>query len=411
MPLRFLTSGESHGPTLTAILEGMPAGLPLSPDDLNPDLARRQGLSASGKPYPGASPRMKLERDTATILSGVMAGATIGSPVAVQVQNLDHAKWKGKAVEPMTIPRPGHADLTGAIKYGYDDLRMSLERASARETTARVAVGAMCRKLLLAFGIRVGSYVVEIGGVAADLSAMSLEDRIRLALESEMACPDEAASEKMRQRVQDIMQAKDTLGGVFEVVALGVPPGLGSHVHWDRRLSGRLAQAMLSIHAMKGVEIGEAFANAKKPGTQVHDEIILDDRRQTKDEGSSSVVRPSSLARRTNRAGGLEGGITTGEPILLRVAMKPISTTLNPLMSVDLASGVEAATEYERSDFCAVPRAGVIGEAMACFVLAEALLEKLGGDSLAEMKPRFESLRQARLEDLLMLDEPTVFWP
>ncbi|MGH2521146.1 MAG: chorismate synthase, partial [Anaerolineales bacterium] len=276
MPLRFLTSGESHGPTLTAILEGMPAGLPLSPEDLNPDLARRQGLNAQGKPYPGASPRMKLERDTAAILGGVMAGVTIGAPIAVQVQNLDHSKWQGKVIEPMTIPRPGHADLTGAMKYGYNDLRMSLERASARETTARVAVGAICRKLLLEFGVRVGSYVTEIGGVVTDLSEMPLEERTRRALDSEMACPDEAASAAMRQRVQEIMQAKDTLGGVFEVVALGVPPGLGSHVHWDRRLTGRLAQALLSIHAMKGVEIGEAFANARKPGTQVHDEIVLD---------------------------------------------------------------------------------------------------------------------------------------
>ncbi|HKZ70080.1 MAG TPA: chorismate synthase [Anaerolineales bacterium] len=396
MPLRFLTSGESHGPALTAILEGMPAGLALSLDDINPDLARRQGIHASGKPYPGASPRMKLERDTATILSGVMAGITIGAPIAVQVQNLDHAKWKGRAVEPMTIPRPGHADLTGAVKYGYSDLRISLERASARETVARVAVGAMCRKLLAEFGIRVGSYVVEIGGVTANVEGAPLEDRIRRALESEMSCPDDAATAAMRDRVTEIMQAKDTLGGVFEVVALGVPPGLGSHVHWDRRLSGRLAQALMSIHAMKGVEIGDAFANARKTGTQVHDEITIDD---------------DKLARRTNRAGGLEGGITTGEPIVLRVAMKPISTTLNPLMSVDLATGKEAATEYERSDFCAVPRAGVIGEAMACFVLADALLEKLGGDSIAEMKPRFETLRQSRLEDLHMLNEPTVFWP
>lgn len=397
MPLRFLTSGESHGPTLTAILEGMPAGLSLSPDDLNPDLARRQGLGGhKGRPYVGASPRMKLERDTATILSGVMAGVTIGAPIAVQVQNLDHEKWQGKAIEPMTIPRPGHADLTGAVKYGFNDLRMSLERASARETTARVAVGAICRKLLSEFGVRVGSYVVEIGGVAANLSEMPVEERIRRALDSEMACPDEAASAAMRERVSDIMQARDTLGGVFEVVALGAPPGLGSHVHWDRRLSGRLAQALLSIHAMKGVEIGQAFANARKPGTQVHDEII---------------ARDGKLLRHTNRAGGLEGGITTGEPIVLRVAMKPISTTLNPLMSVDLASGAATATHYERSDFCAVPRAGVIGEAMACFVLAEALLEKLGGDSITEMKPRFDSLRQTRLEDLPMLNEPATFWP
>ncbi|HLF01600.1 MAG TPA: chorismate synthase [Anaerolineales bacterium] len=404
MSLRFLTSGESHGPTLIAILEGLPAGLSLSADDLNPDLARRQGLGdrnpakggAGGRPYVGASPRMKLERDTATILSGVMAGITLGAPVAAQIQNLDHEKWKGKAIKPMTVPRPGHADLTGAVKYGYNDLRMSLERASARETTARVAVGAMCRKLLAEFGVTVGSYVVEIGGVSANVSEMALEDRISRALQSEMACPDAAASDAMRAQVEEIVRAKDTLGGVFEVVALGVPPGLGSHVHWDRRLSGRLAQALMSIHAMKGVEIGEAFANAKKPGTQVHDEI---------------GVRDGKLFRRTNRAGGLEGGITTGEPIVLRVAMKPISTTLNPLMSVDLATGTEAATEYERSDFCAVPRAGVIGEAMVCFGLAEALMEKLGGDSLAEMKPRFESLRQMRLEDFAMLNEPTVYWP
>lgn len=406
MPLRFLTAGESHGPAVLTIVEGIPAGLALAPDDLNPDLARRQGLSATGKPYPGASPRMKLERDTAMLLSGVMAGLTIGAPIAVQVQNLDHAKWKGKAIPPMTVPRPGHADLTGAIKYGHSDLRLSLERASARETTARVAAGAICRKLLSEFGVRVGSYVVEIGGVRADLQAMSLEDRIHRALQSEMACPDEAATAAMRARVDEAMRARDTLGGVFEVVALGVPPGLGSHVHWDRRLTGRLAQAMLSIHAMKGVEIGEAFENARQPGTKVHDEIILDESSQR-----SAVSGQRSLARRTNRAGGLEGGITTGEPILLRVAMKPISTTLNPLHSVDLATGEPRPVMYERSDFCAVPRAGVIGEAMMCVVLAEALLEKLGGDSLDEMKPRFHALRRARLEDLPMRNEPTVFWP
>ena len=212
-----------------------------------------------------------------------------------------------------------------------------------------------------------------------------------------MNCPSAAATEAMRARVQAIMQEKDTLGGVFEVVALGVPPGLGSHVHWDRRLSGRLAGALMSIHAMKGVEIGSAFANARLPGTRVHDEIILDG--------------DGTLGRRTNRAGGLEGGITTGQPLVLRVAMKPISTTLNPLQSVDLATGQAAPTDYERSDFCAVPRAGVVGEAMVCLVLADALIEKLGGDLLAEMLPRFETLRQARLEDLSMANEPTVFWP
>ena len=398
MPVRLLTAGESHGPAVTVILEGLPAGLALAAADINPDLARRQGLSASGKPYPGASPRMKLEHDTAEILGGVMAGQTIGAPIAVQVRNFDHARWQAKAVAPMTVPRPGHADLTGAVKYGYSDLRMSLERASARETTARVAAGAICRKFLTEFGIRAGSYVTEIGGVAADLAGMALEERLRLAGESEMNCPSAAATEAMRERVQAIMQAKDTLGGVFEVVVLGVPPGLGSHVHWDRRLSGRLAGALMSIHAMKGVEIGNAFANARLPGTQVHDEIV---------RGGPG----GALGRRTNRAGGLEGGITTGQPLVLRVAMKPISTTLNPLQSVDLATGQAAPTDYERSDFCAVPRAGVVGEAMACLVLADALIEKLGGDSLDEMRPRFEGLRQARLDDLKMLNEATVFWP
>ncbi len=397
MPLRFLTAGESHGPVELVIVEGLPAGLPLSPDDINPDLARRQGLNASGKPYPGASPRMKLERDEAVVLSGVMAGVTIGAPVALQVANRDHDKWKGRAVPPMTVPRPGHADLTGAVKYGHSDLRMSLERASARETTARVAAGATARKLLAAFGVRVGSYVVQIGSVRADLSALSLEDRLRGAGESDVQCPDPASSAAMVEAIQAAMHGKDTLGGVFEVVALGVPPGLGSHVHWDRRLGGRLAQAMLSIHAMKGVEIGDAFNNAGKPGTQVQDAIYRAD--------------DQALTRRTNRSGGLEGGITTGEPILLRVAMKPIATTLTPIASVDLASGEPRPIEYERSDFCPVPRAGVIGEAMACLVLADALIEKLGGDSLAEMLPRFEGLRRANLGDVDLDNNPTVFWP
>jgi len=400
--LRFLTAGESHGPTLTTILEGMVAGLPLSADDLNPDLARRQGLNAHGKPYAGASPRMKLERDTATITSGVMAGKTIGSPIAIQIPNLDHAKWKDKAIEPMTTPRPGHADLTGAIKYGYNDLRMSLERASARETTARVAVGSICRKFLAQFGINVGSYVIEIGGVRGDVSGIPIEERFRRAADSEMGCPDSAADAAMRARVEAVMRERDTLGGVFEVVALGVPPGLGSHVHWDRRLTSRLAAALLSIHAMKGVEIGEAFENAKKKGTEVHDEIAL--------SLEPSAISQKQIIRRTNRSGGLEGGITTGEPILLRVAMKPISTTLTPLMSVNLATGQEEPTKYERSDFCAVPRAGVIGEAMVCFVLTEALMEKLGGDSLQEMLPRFEKIKRLKIEDLPMLNETQIFW-
>ncbi len=391
--LRFLTAGESHGPMLTAILEGMPAGLPLSAEDINPDLARRQGHNASGQPYPGASPRMKIERDEATLLSGVMAGHTIGAPITVQVPNADHRKWQGKAIPPMTVPRPGHADLTGAVKYGYDDLRYALERASARETTMRVAVGAIARKFLSTFGVQVGSYVTEIGGVRADLSALPLNERIDRALHADMACPDEAANQAMRERVQSVVHGKDTLGGVFEVVALHVPPGLGSHVHWDRRLSTRLAGALLSIHAMKGVEIGDGFETARRPGTQAHDAFTPD------------------LGRESNRAGGLEGGISTGAPIVLRVAMKPIATTLTPLPSVDLATGAATTTRYERSDFCAVPRAGVIGEAMVCLVLAEAVLEKLGGDSIAEMRPRFEQLRRASLADLVLRNEPTVFWP
>jgi chorismate synthase len=260
-----------------------------------------------------------------------------------------------------------------------------------------VAAGAICRKLLSEFGVRVGGYVTEIGGVAADLAGLDLEARVGLALDSEMTCPSAEATAAMRARVQDIMQRKDTLGGVFEIVALGVPPGLGSHVHWDRRLTGRLAGALMSIHAMKGVEIGEAFANAKLPGTEVHDEIVRD--------------AAGDLTRRSNRAGGLEGGITTGQPLVMRVAMKPISTTLTPLQSVDLATGEASPTDYERSDFCAVPRAVVVGEAMVCLVLADAVLEKLGGDSLDEMRPRFAGLRAAALEDLAMLGEGQVFWP
>jgi chorismate synthase len=311
----------------------------------------------------------------------------------------------------MTTPRPGHADLAGAIKYGYRDLRLALERASARETAARVAVGAICKALLGQFGVQVGSYVTAIGGVETDparLAELSYQQRFDLAEANDLRCPDLPAVELMRQRVWDTMQARDTVGGVFEVIALGLPPGLGSHVHWDRRLSGRLLGAVGSIHAIKGVEIGPAFENAEKWGTEVHDEIFLEaemdsgEMRETEEKGGR-------LVRRTNRAGGLEGGITTGEPLVLRVAMKPISTTLNPLRSVNLATGEPDATTYERSDFNAVPRAGVVAEAMVAFVLADALLEKLGGDSLEEIRPRFLALRQARLEDLPMNDAPWCF--
>lgn len=379
--LRFLTAGESHGPQLTAILDGMPAGIALTSDDIDRDLAKRQvGY--------GASPRMKIEHDHAQVTGGVMGGHTTGAPIALTIDNLDHEKWKDRDIAPMTVPRPGHADLTGAIKYGYRELRLALERASARETAARVALGAICRKYLNEFGIVIGSYVVTIGSVEAQVGAeISYLDRFAQADQSDVHCPNPIAAEQMHAEIRATMEAKDTLGGITEVVALNVPPGLGSHVQWDRRLSARLIGALSSVPAMKGVEIGSAFENARKRGTQVHDEILREGDR---------------LIRATNRSGGFEGGITTGEPIVLRVAMKPIATTLNPLRSVDLATGEETHTNYERSDFCPVPRAGVILEAMTAFVLADALIEKLGGDSLAEMKPRFTQLRQARLEDLSM---------
>jgi chorismate synthase len=273
-----------------------------------------------------------------------------------------------------------------------------LERASARETAARVAAGGVCRRLLAEFEVLIGSYVLSIGDVVVPLSLLAGEsarqgylDRFEAAEANEVRCPDPEAAERMRQTISEIMQAKDTLGGVFEVVALGVPPGLGSHVHWDRRLDARLLWAVASIQAVKGVEIGPAFENARLRGTQVHDQIFVED-------GEDAVA----LTRRANRAGGFEGGITTGGPIIVRGAMKPISTTLTPLRSVDLASGEPAATQYERSDFCAVPRAAVVAEAMVAFMLAGTLIEKLGGDSLSEMRPRFDALRQGRLDELPM---------
>jgi chorismate synthase len=389
MPIRFLTAGESHGPALVTILEGLPAGLAIDPAAINADLARRQvGY--------GAGPRMKIEHDTAQIIAGVMAGQTTGAPLALLIENRDHAAWKGRSVEPFTTPRPGHADLTGAVKYGLRDLRPALERASARETAARVAAGAVCRALLAKFGIQIGGYVASIAAVSADLEPISLEERIRLAEESDVHCPDPAAAEAMHAAIRQVMTDRDTLGGVIEVVALGLPVGLGSYAEWDRRLEARVAAAVLSIQAVKGVEIGPAFDNAKLPGSRVQDAIRLDGER---------------LVRGTDRSGGLEGGITTGQPLVVRAAMKPIATTLTPQRSVDLAAGQETDTHYERSDFCPVPRAVVVVEAMLAIVLADALVEKLGGDSLAEMLPRFKSLRQARLPDLPMDGDPHTWWP
>jgi len=389
--LRFLTSGESHGPSLTAILDGLPAGLPLSASLIDLELARRQQGYGSGA-------RMKIERDHVEILGGVMAGETTGAPIALLVQNADHAKWKGKAVEPMTAPRPGHADLTGAVKFGYRDLRPALERASARETTMRVAVGAVCKHFLAQFGIRVGGYVASIGEVAAEFGDIPYEERFARAEESDVRCPVESAASKMRDEIERIIHAKNTLGGVLEIVALNVPPGLGSFTQWDKRLEAKLALAVMSVQAIKGIEIGDAFANTRLPGTEVHDAIR---------------VEPSTfnLQRSTNRAGGIEGGISNGQPILLRAAMKPIATTLTPQQTVDLSTGEESPTRYERSDFCPVPRAVPILESMVAFVLADALLEKLGGDSMTEIQPRFESLCKATLDDLPMDNTPHLWWP
>ncbi len=389
--LRFLTAGESHGPSLTAILDGIPAGLPLTAEIIDRELARRQQGYGSGG-------RMKIEKDTVQVLGGVMGGETTGAPLALLVENADHIKWKGKPIAPLTTPRPGHADLTGAVKYGYRDLRQTLERSSARETTMRVAAGAVCKHLLGQFGIAIGGYVKSIGEVEGQFDGMPYPARFEAAEQSDVRCPDSIAAESMRARIHQIIQNKDTLGGVVEIVALNLPVGLGSYSQWDKRLEARLAMAVMSVQAIKGVEIGDAFENARLPGTQAHDSIYLT-------PGTLHLARRSS-----NRAGGIEGGISNGQPLVIRAAMKPIATTLTPQMTVDLATGQEGPTRYERSDFCPVPRAVPILEAMVAFVLADALIEKLGGDSLAEMKPRFATLRQARLTDLKMDNSEHTWW-
>jgi chorismate synthase len=387
--LRLLTAGESHGPELTAILDGLPAGLAVDETAVQDQLARRQRGYGSGG-------RMRIEKDQAVFTGGIMAGHTTGGPVALTVRNLDWENWKDREVEPMTRPRPGHADLTGAIKYGHRELRLSLERASARETAARVAAGAVCRQLLEAFGVSIGGYAVRVGSVEAELretvSHDDYRERFRTALDNDLAAPDAAVAARMREEIKVCRKEKDTLGGVVEVVALGVPPGLGSFAQWDARLEARIAMAMLSIQAMKGVEVGPAFHNAGLRGSAVHDDIVAD--------ADGRIRRP------TNRAGGLEGGIATGEPLVVRVAMKPISTTLEPRRTVDLATGEAAETRYERSDFCALPRVVPVAEAMLALVLADALLEKLGGDSMAEMEPRFRALRRSHVEDLPMDNQP-----
>jgi len=381
--IRFTTAGESHGKALLAILEGIPAGLRLVADDVNGDLRRR--MSGHGR---GA--RMKIEADAVEFLSGVRSGETLGSPIGMLVPNRDWENWVDvMAPEPdppgtgprrrrVTRPRPGHADLVGVLKYGREDARDILERASARETTARVACGAVCRRLLTEFGVEVGSHVVELGGIRATVPALPtpLNDA---ADRSPVRCLDGDASASMVAAIDAARDRGDTLGGVVEVVACGVVLGLGSHVSWDRKLDGRLARAILSIPAVKGVEIGFGFEAARRPGSEVHDEITAD--------GESGA---GGFGRRTNRAGGLEGGMTTGQPVVLRAAMKPISTLMQPLGTIDLASGEPAKAQSERSDVTAVPAMGVIAEAMVAIVLADAMSEKFGGDSLGEMRANFE---------------------
>jgi chorismate synthase len=331
-------------------------------------LRRRQGGYGRGG-------RQQIERDVVRFTSGLYKGRTIGAPVAMVINNRDWENWKERDVPPWTRPRPGHADLPGAQKYGLDDMRLIAERASARETAARVAVGGVAKALLSQVGVEIGSYVEAIGQVRVDLAEVSLTQRIAAARASAVYCPDEAATARMCAVIDEAKAAGDSLGGLFTVAALNVPIGLGSHVHWDRRLDGRLAQAVMSIQAIKAVEIGEGFAIAALPGTQAHDALYPG-------EG-----RPR---RRSNRAGGIEGGISNGEPILVRAAMKPIPTTLTPVPTVDLATGEAAETQYQRSDGCAVPAASVVGEAMVAWVLADALLERYGDDDIAIITRRVE---------------------
>ncbi len=376
--LRFLTAGESHGKGLVAILEGIPANLEISAEDVNRELARRQ------KGY-GRGGRMKIEKDRVEFLSGVRFGKTLGSPIAMAIWNRDFENWKEKmkaegeppeGYKPFTRPRPGHADLAGGIKYNQRDLRNILERSSARETAARVAVGAICKKFLSEFGIKIGSYVRVLGGYKVKEMPLDLWSRHLKAELSEVRIPNPLEDNFVKKLIDTAKERGETLGGIIEVFALGVPPGLGSHVQWDRRLDGRIAQAMMSIQAIKGVEIGSGFETGFLPGSKVMDEIGWSEER--------------GFFRYSNRLGGLEGGITNGEPIVVRIAMKPIPTLMSPLRSVDIETKEEVKAMKERSDVTAVPAASVVAEAMLAIVLTDALLEKLGGDFMEEVKERYK---------------------
>ncbi|HEY3288093.1 MAG TPA: chorismate synthase [Gemmatimonadaceae bacterium] len=387
MTIRFTTAGESHGPALVSIVEGVPAGLSLLAEQVNIDLARRQQGYGRGR-------RMQIERDEVEFLSGVRAGETLGSPVAMLIRNRDWKNWQeimdpaprdedsaGARKRAVHRPRPGHADLSGLLKYDRDDARDILERASARETTARVAAGAIARRLLAECDVTVGSHLVHLGGIDAQRPDVLPVDLNAAADASPLRTLDPQAEQQMIARIDAAKKDGNTLGGICEVVVDGLPVGLGSHVSWDRRLDGRLGQAMLSIPAVKGVELGLGFETARRTGAEVHDEI----------EMAPGRTRSGNVRRKTNRAGGTEGGMTTGEPLVIRVAMKPISTLMRPLGTVDTTTGASAEAVAERSDVTAVPAMGVIAEAMAALVLADAMVEKFGGDSMAELRRNLET--------------------
>ncbi len=383
--LRYLTAGESHGRALVGILEGMPAGLPLRLEEINRQLRRRQhGYGRGG--------RQLIEQDEAEILTGVRFGKTLGSPIAIVIWNRDWENWKERMDpweeppdhKPVTVPRPGHADLAGAFKYRHRDIRNVLERASARETAIRVALGAIARQLLERLGIQIASHVVQIHEIRSRVDASQYEDLQELnerADRSPVRCLDPQAERLMMSRIDEAMAQKNTVGGVFEVLARGVPPGLGSHVHWDRKLDAQIAQAMMSIQAMKGVGIGLGFEAAGRWGSDVHDPIYYEAER--------------GFYRKSRGAGGIEGGMSHGGPLVVRVAMKPLSTLMRPLESVDIATKEPVAAHVERSDVCAVPAASVVGENVLALTLADALLEKLGGDSLEEIEERMRSYPHA----------------
>ena len=394
--LRWLTAGESHGPSLTAILEGLPAGVPVTGEAVRRDLARRRlGV--------GRGSRQKFEQDELTITGGVVHGRSIGGPVALTIGNTEWPKWRevmnaedvplteasrGRGA-PLTRPRPGHADLTGMQKYGFDEARPVLERASARETAARVALGAVARTFLAELGIGLVSHVVSIGPVAVpeDAPVPHAADVDRIDADP-VRCADPATSERMVDEIDDAHRSGDTLGGVVEVVVEGLPPGLGSYVHWDRRLDARLAGALMGIQAMKGVEVGDGFRTAARRGSAAHDELVLTD-------PSSASGQRGEIQRVTDRAGGLEGGMTTGGVLRVRAAMKPISTVPRALRTIDVATGEAATAHHQRSDVCAVPAAGVVAEAMVALVLADAVLEKFGGDSIGETRRNLEAFLAA----------------